>query len=126
MLKFTIPLPPRTKKNSQQYFINRKTGNPIIYPSKVYKDYENECAWFLKNIIDKPIDYPVNVKAIYYMDTKRRVDLNGLNQSLHDVLVKYGILADDNSLIVAATDGSRARYEKGKARTEVEIEEVGE
>lgn len=38
--KYTIPLPPVTKKNSQRILVNRKTGMPFIAPSSAYKHYE--------------------------------------------------------------------------------------
>lgn len=37
---YIIPLPPITKKNSQQILVNRRTGRPFIAPSKAYKKYE--------------------------------------------------------------------------------------
>lgn len=123
MIKFTIYLNPRTKKNSQQIAYNRRTGNQFITQSEIYKQYERECGWYMP-FVDKPIDYPVNVKAIYYRDSNRRCDLNGLNQCLHDCLVKYGILKDDNFKIIASTDGSRVLVDKDNPRTEVEISEV--
>ena len=58
------------------------------------------------------------------MDTRRVVDITGLHQALHDILVKGGVLKDDNSNIVASTDGSRVRYDKDNPRTEVEIMEA--
>ena len=64
---------------------------------------------------------PVNVKAIYYMPTRRKVDITNLHEALHDVLTHYAVVADDNSNIIAATDGSRVRYDKTNPRTEVTI-----
>ena len=113
---FTIPLKPVTKKNSQRIIINR--GKPMILPSKAYKEYEHDALYFLKPL---EIDYPVNVKAVYYMPTKRRVDLTNLHEALHDVLVKAGTLTDDNSNIIVSTDGSRVMYDKDNPRTEIEI-----
>ena len=69
--EFTIPLPPRTKKNSQQIIM--LGGRPMIIPSKLYKQYEKDCAAFMPQI--ETIDKPVNVQAVYYMPTRRRVDL---------------------------------------------------
>ena len=40
MLRFTIDIPPRTKKNSQRIIKNRKTGKPMIVQNKDYLDYE--------------------------------------------------------------------------------------
>ena len=77
--------------------------------------------WLIPGQCRVAIDYPVNVKAIYYMPTRRVVDITNLHSALHDVLVKAGVLQDDNSRIVVSTDGSRVRYDKDNPRTEVEI-----
>ena len=45
--KYTIPLPPVTKKNSQRILMNRKTGMPFIAPSSAYKRYEEQAIYFL-------------------------------------------------------------------------------
>ncbi len=116
-MKFTIELPPRTKKNSQR--IVTVKGRPIIIPSKAYKDYERDCMPFMPMV--DTIDYPVNVKAVFYMPTRRRCDMTNLMQSLADILVHYGVLEDDNYKIIASWDGSRVRYCKESPRTEVEI-----
>ena len=73
---------------------------------------------------DRTIDYPVNIKALYFMPTRRKVDLCNLHEALCDVLVKYGVIEDDNSRIVVSMDGSRVLYDKYNPRTEVEIVEV--
>lgn len=121
-MKFTINLAPITKKNSQQIIYAH--GRPMIIPSKQFKAYEKNCSFFIPAECRKKIDYAVNVKATYYMPTRRRVDLTNLHESLHDILVKYGVLADDNSKIIVSTDGSRVMYDKEAPRTEVEITEV--
>lgn len=123
ILRFTIPLPPITKKNSQRIIINRRTNRPMIIPSKQYKQYATDCGYFIRPP-DKPIDKPVNIKAIYYMPTRRRVDLTNLHEALHDILVENGVLKDDNCKIIVSTDGSRVKYDKENPRTEVEITEV--
>ena len=41
-----------------------------------------------------------------------------------DILVTAGVLADDNSRIVAAHDGSRVDYDKQNPRVEIWIEEM--
>ena len=119
-LEFTIELPPITKKNSQRIVYNKSTRRPIIVPSEKYKEYERSCGYFLKGR-GLMISEPVNVKATYYMPTKRRVDLTNLHESLHDILVAYGVLEDDNSNIIVSTDGSRVKYDKERPRTEVVI-----
>lgn len=121
MLHFTIYLPPVTKKNSQQIIINKSTGRPMIIQSKRYRDYEKECGWFIQGKGEK-INEPVTVKCLFYMPTKRRVDLTNLLNAILDILVKYEVIADDNSNIVYSVDGSRVLYDKENSRTEVTIE----
>lgn len=117
MVKFTIPLQPITKKNSQR--IVTVHGRPMVIPSKQYKQYEADCMPFIPR--HPIIDFPCNVKAVFYMKTKRKVDLTNLQQALNDILVKYGVIEDDNNRIVVSMDGSRVRYDKDNPRTEVEI-----
>lgn len=119
--KITIPIEPRTKKNSQQIIMCK--GRPMIIPSKQYKDYEKQALNFLifNTMI---IDYPVNVECHYYMKTHRKVDLVNLLECSLDVLVRAGILEDDNSSIVVSHDGSRVHYDKENPRTEIIIKEV--
>ena len=119
-MKIVIGLTPITKKTHQQ--IIRVHGNPIVIPSKQYRKYEKDCAPFLLPYAHQNIKDRVNVCCKYYMPTKRRVDLTNLLQSTMDLLVTYGILADDNSNIVASMDGSRVLYDKSFSRTEIEIE----
>ena len=119
-MRFTIPLPPVTKKNSQQ-IVRTKAGRWMVIPSKQYTKYEKSCRPFLKA---QGIDYPVNIEALYYMPTRRKVDLCNLHEALCDVLVKYGVVEDDNSRIIISMDGSRVLYDKENPRTEVHIKRV--
>lgn len=122
-LKIKIPIPPRTKKNSQR-IVKTKTGAYCILPSKHYTQYEKDAMWFIP--VGETIKRPVNVKAVFYMDTRRRVDLVNLQEALLDVLVRAGMLADDNCSIVAAMDGSRVAYDKEHPRTEITITDMEE
>lgn len=119
-MKFTIFLAPITKKNHSQIITVK--GRPVLIPSKQYKQYEKDCKIFIPN--HEPIDKPMNVQALYYMPTRRRVDLCNLHNALHDMLVHHGLLADDNSKIIVSTDGSRVLYSKENPRTEITITEV--
>lgn len=126
-LQFTIPTEPRTKKNHQQIRYNRRSGRRFISTSNEYKSYVAETSFILnqikiKNKLKKPITGPVNVKAIYYMASRRIVDISNLHECLHDVLVHAGILLDDSCRVIIGTDGSRVRYDKENPRTEVTIE----
>ena len=128
-MKLVIPLPPVTKKNSQAIVVNRKTGKPFVMPSKVFKEYQQTAGYYLKCQGARAVDpdrYPVNIKAVFYMPTRRRCDLTNLLEALDDVLVNYGIIADDDFTHVAAHDGSRVSYDKENPRTEIIIEPLSD
>lgn len=121
-IKITIPLPPVTKKNSQRIMHSSKTGKSFIMPSQKYMDYEAEAVWHCKRArVQRPIEEPVEVKCLFYMPTKRRVDLTNLLESIDDVLVRADVLKDDHSGIIVSHDGSRVLYDKETPRTEVSI-----
>ena len=120
-IRYTVKLPPITKKNSQQIMMNPKTGKPFIMPSAKYRQYEKDAEWFLKPKPPRPIECTVNVKCVFYMPTRRRTDLNNLLEAATDLLVHAGILADDHYGIVAAHDGSRCLWDKDNPRTEIII-----
>lgn len=121
VVAISIPLEPRTKKNSQRIIMVGRY--PRILPSKAYIDYEKCCAHYIPEL---HINNPVNVEAHFYMKTKRRVDLVNLQEALCDVLVKYGCVEDDNSSIICSMDGCRVLYDKENPRTEIIITNIKE
>ena len=122
---YVIPLAPVTKKNSQTIAINRKTGKPFVLPSKKYKEYEQAARYYLMSWTDAR-QYPVNVKCLFYMPTRRRVDLTNLLEAIDDILTRYGVVPDDNSNFIAGHDGSRVLYDHDNPRTEITITELKE
>ena len=130
-MNYVISGDPRTKKNSPVIINGAGGKNPILLPSKQYREYEKQALlqiqqWRYQFKVHKepPIDYPVNVKCVYYMKTRRKVDLNNLLEASTDILVKAGVLADDNNTIVAGHDGSRVLYSKENPRVEILISEM--
>jgi Holliday junction resolvase RusA-like endonuclease len=118
LVKFTVPVAPITKKNSQRIV---KLGNrPCILPSEKYRQYEVLALWYIPKC-GAPIDFPVNVTCLFYMPTRHTCDLTNLLEAIDDVMVKAGLLQDDNYNIIAAHDGSRVLYDKHNPRTEVVI-----
>lgn len=123
MIHFTIPLPPVTKKNSQEIMV--RGGKPFVMPSRKYREYEAQALWFVPRRRN-PITDAVNVKCLFYMQTRRKCDLTNLLEAVDDIMVKAGLLADDNYTIIAAHDGSRVLFDKENPRTEIEIKLIGE
>lgn len=113
---YLIPGKAVTKKNSQQMVKNPKTGRWFPVPSKAYKEYEKLCKQYIKPP-EKPISEPVNVRCIYHFmlnkdGTLPRLlpDLTNLLEATDDILVKYGVLEDDNVSIVCGHNGSEAIF----------------
>jgi Holliday junction resolvase RusA-like endonuclease len=118
MINFTIPIAPITKKNHQQIIYNKRLKRYMIVPSTQYIKYEKECKPFIPQ---EEINYAINIQAIFYMKTRRRVDLSNLLEALLDTLVKYKCIEDDNCNIVYSLNGSYVDYDKENPRTEVYI-----
>lgn len=115
---------PATKKNSMQIFKNSRTGQSFLTQSKRYKDYARDCGRQITGKYKKKIDYPINLKCVYYRKTKHRVDLINLLAATCDILSDFGVIKDDNCKIVVSHDGSRVKYDKECPRVEIEIEKV--
>jgi Holliday junction resolvase RusA-like endonuclease len=103
-----------------------RTKQGGIIASKAYRRYEKEAVLLIPHWAKKHISTPVNVKAVYYMKARRRVDLSNLINATDDVLVAAGVLEDDNRDIVAGHDGSRVLCDKQNPRTEITITAIGE
>ena len=125
MIKFTIPLAPITKKNHQQLVWPKGKNKPIVMPSPQYKQYEKDALWFIPKLLE-PLSDPVCVMCKFYMPTRRKCDLTNLLQAIDDIMVKAGLLEDDNYTIIQSHDGSRVYYDKENPRTEVIIYPIEE
>lgn len=120
-----VPINPRTKKNNQKIIKNPKTGALMIIQNDRYKQFEKDAGWFLKKPAS-PISEPINIKCVFYRDSRRRVDLTNLLEAIDDILVKYKIISDDNFEIIRGHDGSRVFVDKDNPRVEIEISTLTE
>ena len=120
-LGFVITGNPITKKNSQR--IISVGGRWRIIPSKQFMEYERDALYqlFRAKRPKRPIDVPVNVSCVYYMKTRRKVDLVNLLEATMDILVDARVLLDDNAKIVAGHDGCRVDHDKENPRVEITI-----
>lgn len=123
-IKYTIKLPPITKKNSQKIVVNPKTGRPKIIPSPQFIKYQDDAGSFLTPRPKRPIECSLNIKCLFYLPTRRRTDLTNLLEAVDDVLVHYKIIDDDNYKIVTSHDGSRCYWDKENPRTEIIITKI--
>lgn len=131
MIKIVIYGNPITKKNNQQICYKNAGYKrvPFIIQSKQYRAYEKAFLQsyminYSKQLEGIVISDAINLKCIYYMQTKRKVDLVNLLEATQDCLVKCGIIADDNSTIIKSVNGSEVLYDKENPRCEIYIEKI--
>lgn len=123
-MKIILKGAPRTKKNSPR-IIAIGRGHRIL-PSKAYMDYAASCSIQLQALgfSRLGISTPVNVACMYFMPTRRKVDLVNLIEATCDILRDNCVVLDDNSDIIVGHDGSRVMYDKNNPRVEIDITEV--
>lgn len=121
-MEFTLPVKPRTKKNSSS-FVTLRTGRTILLPSKAYREFEKEVITNIEGMFGnlEPIDKPINLCCVFYKEKNYKSDLVGYLQAIQDALVKAKFLLDDNSNIVVSTDGSRIELDRTNPRIDVKI-----
>ena len=97
MLEYTIRAPVRSKKNSRQLFL---TGTGVRnIPSTAYAVFEEAALWELKMQHPKPACKPYKIRYNFTLKGKFRIDLDNAVASVNDVLMKAGILGDDQDII---------------------------
>ena len=123
-MTLTILGDPKTKKNSQRLI--RVGARTVPIYSQAYEQYRDDFIRQIRGHMKRLIAFPVNVQCLYYMRTKRKVDLVNLIEATNDLLVDSQVLLDDNSGIIVSHDGSRVKYDKSNPRVEITITEVFE
>ena len=126
MIRIIIPTNPRSKKNSQEIVFNKKTGKRMVIQNKKYTDFERECKKYIPVLREPPIAYKVNLKCKFYVCDARRRDIANYLEAIQDILVKYGLLADDNYSIIASIDGCSMEIDRENPRVEIEIKKLDE
>lgn len=128
ILSYTIELDTRTKKNHMTIAGTGpkcpkcgKKARQFVRQGSANTKYSLEAAHFLMPRPKKPLEGPVHLVYKIFTETRRKVDDLNLYASLDDILVKEGILKDDNRDIIRSRDGSRVYYDKQRPRAEIYI-----
>lgn len=100
-----------SKKNSQMIVGRRRK---MIIPSKQYRDYADNAIAQIKDLPPlEPEQWPVLLHFFFYRKTNRGFDYNNLSQGPQDLLVKAGIIPDDDMQhIVPVFEGEYAGWTK--------------
>jgi hypothetical protein len=133
LAQYIIPLNPRPKKNEHRIGgsgpkcpVCKKYKKQFVRNGSKTTEFAFEAARFLQPRQAKPIPGPVRLVYRCFRETKHRVDDLNLYEALDDLLVKEGVLADDNINIIRSRDGSRCFYDKENPRAEIYIFEYNE
>ena len=127
MVRFILPVAPRTKKNHGNIVIVPAKGTKYGYrgmmlPSPQYKEYEKACLDYIREELPKlttlQLEREVNVAALFYRD-RASGDTNGYYQALADMMEKAGILAND--VWIKSWEGSYLLKDANHPRTVVTI-----
>ena len=98
----------------------------MVIQNKKYTDFERECKKYIPVLREPPIAYKVNLKCKFYVCDARRRDIANYLEAIQDILVKYGLLADDNYNIIASIDGCSMEIDRENPRVEIEIKKLDE
>lgn len=128
LARYTIPINPRPKKNEHRIGGNgpkcpvcKKYKKQFVRNGSRTTEFAFQAAKFLVPKPKKPITGQVQVVYRCFRETRHRVDDLNLYEALDDILVKEGILSDDNINIIRSRDGSRVFYDKENPRAEIYI-----
>jgi Holliday junction resolvase RusA-like endonuclease len=105
-MNFTIklPLPIPSKKNSKQIFVNKATGKPFVTSSASHKAWWANTIMLVKAEKQRQLDYftfnGCSIIITFCDNGKREYDLTNKAESIMDILVDAGIIADDNRFVV--------------------------
>lgn len=128
LANYVIPLDTRTKKNHMTISgsgarcpVCGKRAKQFVRQGRANTEYSAKAAKYLFPKPQKPLSCPLHIVYTVYTGTMRLVDDLNLYASLDDILVKEGILSDDNRKIIRCRDGSRVLYDKERPRAEILI-----
>lgn len=119
VIQGTVP----SKKNQKQIVFSKKLGRPLIIPSKQHKDWHTEASQAVKMAVPEALGLQrvSLIKITIYPSTMRAYDLTNKAESIADLLVDTGLLADDNAYILGRVLLLHGGKDAGNPRAEVVI-----
>lgn len=113
-----------SKKNS--HFAKNVRGKICVFPNTKYQERENnQIKWLMADGI-RPLKLNKPLKVVYKFrfPDSRKTDLSNKLESINDLLVRYGLFADDNHEILACIEATSMGIDKESPRCEIELYEI--
>lgn len=110
-----------SKKNSKQIIC--KGSRPVLLSSERYQAWEEEQLWRLKTVKER-FTGRVSVHCTFYPPDKVKGDCSNKFESVADLLVKAGIIEDDDWFHLVKQSSEFGGVDKDNPRVEVHIDEL--
>jgi len=120
-MQYTIPLSPISAKDLPGRREGRVDGRVFRTNEDIYEEYRDAAGLYLPPM---EIDFPVNIRARFYVRRASKVSLVSLEEALLRVLVDCNVIKGYGSQIVVSMDGSRVWSDEKRPRTEIQIERL--
>ena len=89
MIRLELPLAP----SANAIF---RSGRGRVYKTNIYKQWLEECSWMIKTQTKESVPRDYILQVVAKRPDKRRRDLDNLLKATSDLLVRTGIVSDDN------------------------------
>lgn len=80
----TLPVPPKSKADSNRIGVNHKTGRRYVYKADEYTQWKDAITLWLRTLRLPLLTEPFAFHAIYRMPTLRRVDWDNILSGVWD------------------------------------------
>ena len=113
-----------SKKNSKIMVCRGKF--PMLLPSAKYKEWHKDAIIQLaqQKVPKDKLNKPIKITTTFYAPDKRVFDLSNKIESIHDLLVDYGFLEDDNYTILKEVVTIYGGLDRKNPRAEIKIEDI--
>lgn len=75
-----------------------------------------------KEVMKLELAQPLEIQYVFRLPDKRRTDISNKLESVNDLLVEYGLLLDDNCLIIDTIKAKYAGIDRADPRCEIRIQ----
>lgn len=93
---------------------------PMLIPSKRYSEWHSDAT---KQLLKRPLPDIMELTILFYLPDARKTDLTNKAESVMDLLVDNGILADDNWNVVPRLILQSGGIDKLNPRAEITWQE---